>query len=78
MSDLLEIRIPIFDLGCGGAGASTLEDALARMPGVVAAYVNPATETAYLRIDPTTIDVERMSALIDRAGYRAGRLAIAK
>jgi YHS domain-containing protein len=67
MSDLLEIRIPIFGLGCGGAGATTLEREFAGTPGVVFAYVNPVTETAYLRIDPATIEVERLSSLFGRA-----------
>ena len=67
------LRIPVYGLGCGGGGASTIERELARQPGVVRVYVNPATETAYVDYDPATTDPLRLARIIEQAGYRAGR-----
>lgn len=69
-----ELRIPLIDLGCG-AGAATIEHELARAPGVLRVYVNPATETAYVDYDPTETDPWSLAQVIERAGYRAGRPA---
>ena len=65
-------RIPILGLGCGGSGASAIERELAATDGVVKAYVNPATETAYVDYAPSEADAEALIRAIVRAGYRAG------
>ncbi len=49
-----------------------IERALARTPGVVHVYVNPATEMAYVEYDPTTSDPNRLIKVVERAGFRAG------
>ena len=67
------LRIPIFGLGCGGAGATTIEHELAATDGVVRVYVNPATETAYVDYDPAETDASTLALAVERAGYRAGR-----
>ena len=67
-----QLRIPVRDLGCGGAGAITIERALAATGGVRRVYVNPATETAYIDYDPTEADDWLLIEAIERAGYRAG------
>ncbi len=67
------IQIPVNGLGCGGAGATTVERELAAIDGVLRAYVNPATETAYVDYDPAEVDVETLVRAVERAGYRAGR-----
>lgn len=67
------LRIPIYGLGCGGAGATTIERELAATAGVVRAYVNPATETAYVDYDPAETDPWSLAKAVDRAGYQAGR-----
>jgi Cu+-exporting ATPase len=67
------LRIPVYDLGCGGAGARTIERALAATDGVVRVYVNPATETAYIDYDRSETDAETLARAVERAGYRAGR-----
>jgi len=51
---------------------STVERALSRMPGVVEAYGNPATEAAYVTYDPTVVTVAELRRAIERAGYAAG------
>lgn len=67
------LRIPIYGLGCGGAGAAEVERELAATDGVFRVYVNPATETAYVDFDPAETDALSLSTAIERAGYRAGR-----
>lgn len=69
------LRIPIHGLGCGGAGATTIERELASTDGVLTAYVNPATETAYVDYDPAETDPWVLARAIERAGYHAGRPA---
>ena len=71
------LRIPIYGLGCGGSGTTTIERELARTPGVLRAYVNPATETAYVDYDPAQTDPDRLARIIDRTGYRAGLAVVA-
>ncbi|MEX0630417.1 MAG: heavy metal-associated domain-containing protein [Chloroflexota bacterium] len=67
-----ELRIPIYGLGCGGGGATTIERELGRAPGVLRVYVNPATEVAYVDFDPAQTDPTRLARVIDQTGYRAG------
>ncbi|NJD29537.1 MAG: heavy-metal-associated domain-containing protein [Chloroflexi bacterium] len=67
------LRIPIFGLGCGGAGAGAVERELAAADGVVRVYVNPATETAYVDYDPSETDPWTLERAVERAGYRPGR-----
>ncbi len=66
-------RIPIYGLGCGGAGASTVERELTRTDGVLRVYVNPATETAYIDYHAAVTDASALARAIERAWYRAGR-----
>jgi copper chaperone CopZ len=67
------LQIPIYDLGCGGAGARTVERELAATDGVVRVYVNPATETAYIDYDRAETDPAALAKAVERAGYRPGR-----
>ena len=64
-----QIALPVYQLGCGGGGALTLERRLAKTSGVLYVYVNPATEMAYVDYDPTRIDPDGLRAVIIRAGY---------
>ena len=66
------ITVPIYDLSFGGGGALMIERALARTPGVVYAYVNPATEMAYVEYDPQLVDPDRLSKVVEHAGFRTG------
>ena len=67
------LRIPVYELGCGGGGAATVERELARASGVLRVYVNPATETAYVDYDPAQTDPVRLARVVEEAGYRPGR-----
>lgn len=64
--------LPIYDLSCGGGGSLIVERALARTPGVVYVYVNPATEMAYVEYDPAQVDPNGLSKVVEHAGFRAG------
>ena len=71
--DTRQVRIPIFELGCGGTGVQTIERELAATDGVLRAYVNPATETAYVEFDGAEVDASELVRAVEQAGYRAGR-----
>ena len=70
------ITLPIYNLGCGGGGSLTIERALTKAPGVTQAYVNPATEMAYVVYDPALARPDQLAAVIDRMGYGPPRVAI--
>jgi P-type Cu+ transporter len=67
-----QLRIPVYGLGCGGAGATTIERELVATDGVLHAYVNPATETAYVDYDPAELDPWSLARVIEKAGFRTG------
>lgn len=63
------VTIPIGGLGCLGSGALIVERALAQAPGVIRAYVNPATEMAYVTYDDRLVDRDRLITVIEEAGF---------
>ena len=67
------MTLPIFDLSCGGGGVLIVERALARTPGVMYVYVNPATEMAYIEYDPALSDPDRLVKVVEHSGFRAGK-----
>ena len=67
------LTFAIDGLGCGGDGALTAERAIARLPGIARAYVNPLTEMAYVEIDPTDATEEQIVAAVAELGLRPGR-----
>lgn len=68
----ISITLPIDDLSCGGGGVLIVERALARTPGVVYVYVNPATEMAYIQYDPALSDPDHLTRVVEDAGFRIG------
>ena len=66
------VTLPIDDLSCGGGGALIVERALAHTPGVTQAYVNPATEMAYIEYDTAVSNLARLVEAVRHAGFRAG------
>ncbi len=68
------VMLAIYRLGCGGGGALTVERALARLKGVVNAYVNPATEIAYVEYDPSVLRRADLVDAVEAVGFGAGEL----
>jgi len=66
----LRVTLPIAGLTCGGGGALTVERALVEVPGVIRAYVNPATEMAYVEYDPRQTSLTELNKAVESAGYR--------
>ena len=66
------LTLAIYGLACGGGGALTAERALAKQRGVVRAYVNPATEMAYVVYDPAVVAPQELIAAVEQVGLRAG------
>ena len=69
-TDSVRITIALLNLGCGGGGSLAIERALSKVPGVREAYVNPATEVAYIEFDPSRCDQDVLVGTIQRLGYR--------
>ena len=68
------LTIGIDGLGCGGA--LSVERAIARLPGVIQVYVNPLTEMAYVKIDPTRVSEEQVVAAVTDLGLTPGRSVV--
>ena len=69
------VTLAVEGLSCGGGGALTAERALTRVPGVVRAYVNPATEMAYVEYTPAVCSPARLQTALQAEGFTAGPLA---
>ncbi|MDE3074307.1 MAG: heavy-metal-associated domain-containing protein [Chloroflexota bacterium] len=70
--ETVRVTLPVYGLSCGGGGALTAERALIRLAGVLRAYVNPATEMAYVEYDPAVCDVAALQNTLQSRGFRAG------
>ena len=69
------IDIPVTGMTCANC-ATTIEKSLnKKVPGVVSASVNFATERAHVEYIPTITTIDDIIAAIERAGYRALRPA---
>jgi|DewCreStandDraft_2_1066082.scaffolds.fasta_scaffold00260_57 Cu+-exporting ATPase len=63
-----ELTLPIEGMTCASC-VRRVERALLRLPGVVSAAVNLATEKATVRYLPGTVTVEDIKQAVERAGY---------
>jgi copper chaperone CopZ len=70
------IFIPVYDFDYGGGAARSIERALAHVPGVTRAYINPATGTACVEYDATQCEAEQIITAIEFAGFRSGALSV--
>lgn len=64
-----QVTLPITGLGCASSSAIIVERALLLVPGVTRAYVNAATEMAYVEFDPARTEVGQLIAAIERSGF---------
>lgn len=62
------MAIPVNNLGCGEGRASLAERRLAREPGVVGVYANPATEALYIKYDPALTSRALLVEAIEQLG----------
>ncbi len=65
------VTLPIVGLTCGGGGALSIEQALQALPGVIRAYVNPATEMAYVEYRPQQVTADDLVKVVEDLGYEA-------
>jgi len=65
------ITMPIEGFGCLGSGALIVERALLHVPGVIRAYVNAATEMAYVEYDADRCNIDTLKGAITQAGFQA-------
>ena len=63
---------------CGGGSARTVEKALLRVPGVSRAYVNPATEAAYVEYDADRCTEDALTGAVESVGVRVLRSSAAR
>jgi len=68
---LESVSFPVVGMSCATC-ARTIEKSLRRAPGVAAASVNLATETARVRYDPAKVDLDGLKAAVRAAGYDVG------
>jgi Cu+-exporting ATPase len=64
------VRFPVEGMTCA-ACVNRIERYLRKVEGVEEATVNLATKTATVRFDPERVDLERLRAAIEAAGYEA-------
>lgn len=69
-----EFSLPVEGMTCASC-VTRVEKALAAVPGVVAAEVNLATETAAVRAAPS-VTADALAAAVERAGYAVPRYSI--
>lgn len=66
--------LPVALHACGGGDRIAAERVLLRSAGVQTAYVNPATEMAYVEFDPALTSPQALFEVIKQAGFApAGR-----
>lgn len=65
----IRTALPVSLRACGGGERSAAERILLRSVGVQAAYVNPATEMAYVEYDPALTTPRTLFEVLTRAGF---------
>ena len=75
VTDLAEARIDVEGMTCASC-VRRVERSLARVPGVADVAVNLATERATVSFDEATASGADLTAAIEKAGYRVGRVVL--
>jgi copper chaperone CopZ len=70
------LTMAVHGLGRDGRGAVAVEWALGSVPGVLQAFVSPATEMAYVRFRTKSTNVDRLVRAVRDAGFRAGEVQV--
>ncbi len=66
------VTIPIDGLTCRDDDSLTIERAIRAVKGVRRAYVNAATEMAYVEFDPAQCTPGQLAAAIEQDGFCTG------
>ncbi len=70
-TDSTEVTFPVTGMTCASC-VGRVEKALSKVPGVEAASVNLATETAHVKLGPEKLAEGALEAAVERAGYKVG------
>lgn len=70
------LTLAIYRGGCGVGASLSVEYAITELPGVLFAYVNPATEMAYVKCDFGRAALRQIMDAVERTEYRAGETTI--
>jgi Cu+-exporting ATPase len=65
------VTFQLIGMTCPGSEALQVEREIIRVPGVTRAYVNAATEKAYVDYDADRCTPEGLIAAVERAGFKA-------
>jgi Cu+-exporting ATPase len=68
-----EASFPVTGMTCASC-ANRVEKAIGKVPGVLSAGVNLATERATVSYDPGATNLTRIAAAVEKAGYGVGEL----
>lgn len=72
----VRVTMAVYGLTCGGGGSLAVERTLTGLPGVVRAYVNPATEMAYVEYKDGAAEPGDLVEAVERAGFQAGEVQV--
>ena len=67
----VDITFPVTGMTCASC-VRRIEKALSKVEGVQQASVNRATEKAHVVYDPSLASLERLTAAVEKAGYKIG------
>ena len=67
----MDVEIPIVGMHCASCAANVEKAIRQKVKGVLEASVNLATESATVRLDPESTELESIAAVVQEAGYRA-------
>jgi len=65
-----EVELPVVGMTCANCAATVERTLRKKVPGVLSANVNFATEKATVEFDPAQTDLETMAAAVEKAGYK--------
>ncbi len=68
--ELKAVELPIVGMTCARCAATVERTLSKKVPGVISANVNFATETASVEYDPAAVSLEQLAQAVDKAGYQ--------
>lgn len=68
-----KIQLPILGMSCASC-VSKVENSLSKLPGVVLAKINLATETATIQYDDTKVNISHFKQAVESVGYQIAEI----